>query len=318
MKPSVNIKSYTSKADYLNRKKGFSGAPRLAKKLLSKQSEASSVELSELAKSQASQETKSIRDKMENKAKEGLLAAEKVSKEIGSGLKKAWKSPPVSPLVDIVNLKDVKKKNQVDEAKKVKDIKADDQKVDTPGIFFITGLSLNPFATDEFGLTGMANNIPKAEVFNWNQSEKILQEISKRPHVQPVLLIGHGLGGDTAVELSNTLNSVEHGFRRVDLLVTLDSIGLNNDVIPQNVKENVNFVPDEGGLLNDGPNIARKYDATKVSNELRSESHSELDESPEVQFKIYEKINQVLKSAVLDRQLFYKLNKSRILENVSE
>ena len=111
------------------------------------------------------------------------------------------------------------------------------------------------------------------------------------------------MGGDTIVDVANELNKVEHGFRQIDLLVTLDSIGSDNDIIPQNVRQNLNIISDEDYFFNDGPNIARKKEMTSVVNELRTEDHDELETAPEVQFLVYDKINSTLMNAIAKRDI---------------
>jgi pimeloyl-ACP methyl ester carboxylesterase len=184
--------------------------------------------------------------------------------------------------------------------------------VNKPGIFFVKGFSINPFASSDDGLGAMVDNVPSSELFSWNNADELIEAISTRPHAQPIILVGHGMGSDTIVDVANRLNAVEHGFRRVDLLVTMDSVGTDNDIIPQNVKENFNVISDVDTLFNDGPNIARKKSMTKVENELRAESHSELEASPEVQFMIYEKINRSLMGAIERKDLKKTLNEQML------
>src|SRR5690606_2332433 len=102
----------------------------------------------------------------------------------------------------------------------------------------------------------------------------------------------------TAVEVASELNQVANGFRRIDMLVTLDSVGFNNDIIPQNVKMNLNFIGDDWYGINDSPNIARNTDYTEVINELREDTHRGIENNEEVQLKIFERLDAVLKQAV--------------------
>jgi thioesterase domain-containing protein len=140
----------------------------------------------------------------------------------------------------------------------------------------------------------MAAHVKGARFYGWDQKSEIVKEISKRPMHQPVILVGHSLGGDTAVEIANELNTLEHSFRKVNLLATLDSFGFNNDIIPQNVERNLNFIGHKSLWLNDGPNIARNTHETEVINELRDEQHTELDDSEQIQYNILKEINQLL------------------------
>jgi hypothetical protein len=164
--------------------------------------------------------------------------------------------------------------------------------IDKPAIFFIRGFEM--IGNGGGGMKEMSNSIADGKFYSWQDENKMVEEIMKRPPNQPVILIGHGMGSDTAVQISNTLNSSNHGFKKVDLLVTLDSVGFNNDIIPQNVVKNENYITDGASFLSDAPNIARKTDETEVINHLMTEDHDELIESTDVQFKIFDGINDAL------------------------
>jgi hypothetical protein len=62
-----------------------------------------------------------------------------------------------------------------------------------------------------------------------------------------------------------------------------------------NVKRNLNFFG-EGVVpfLHGDPSVARNTDYTEVVNELRSELHSRMEDAPEVQYKIFETINDTI------------------------
>ena len=163
-----------------------------------------------------------------------------------------------------------------------------------PAVIFVEGFSLFGLS-DGDGIKDMADNMPRAKRFSWNEQDKIIDEIKKHAPDQPVVLVGHSFGGDSAVEIANSLNTVKNGFRTIDLLVSIDSVGMNNTIIPMNVKRNLNFIA-EGGVpfIHGNPDIARNGDYTEVVNELRPEIHSKMDDSQEIQFKIFEYINDVL------------------------
>jgi hypothetical protein len=163
-----------------------------------------------------------------------------------------------------------------------------------PALIFIEGFSAFGISNGD-GIKDMADNLPGAKRFSWNEQDKIIDEIKKHAPDQPVVLVGHSFGGDSAVEIANTLNSVKNGFRGIDLLVSIDSVGMNNTIIPMNVKRNLNFIG-EGVIpfLHGNPDVARNTDYTEIVNELRPEIHSKMDDSEEVQFKIFESINDVL------------------------
>lgn len=163
-----------------------------------------------------------------------------------------------------------------------------------PALIFIEGFSAFGISNGD-GIKDMADNLSGAKRFSWNEQDKIVDEIKKHAPDQPVVLVGHSFGGDSAVEIANTLNSVKNGFRGIDLLVSIDSVGMNNTIIPMNVKRNLNFIG-EGVIpfLHGNPDVARNTDYTEIVNELRPELHSKMDDSEEIQFKIFESINDVL------------------------
>lgn len=163
-----------------------------------------------------------------------------------------------------------------------------------PAVIFIEGFSAFGISNGD-GIKDMADNMPGAKRFSWNEHDEIIEEIKRHSPEQPVVLVGHSFGGDTAVEIATTLNSVKNGFRGIDLLVSIDSVGMNHSIIPMNVKRNLNFFQ-EGVVpfLHGAPNVARNTDYSEVLNELRAELHSKIEDSEEVQFKIFESINQVL------------------------
>lgn len=197
---------------------------------------------------------------------------------------------PVLPIVTPSESKDVKKlEDKIADATppKVSFIKK-------PAVIFIEGFSAFGISNGD-GIKDMADNLPGSKRFSWDEQDKIIDEIKKHAPDQPVILVGHSFGGDSAVEIANTLNSVKNGFRGIDLLVSIDSVGMNHSIIPMNVKRNLNFFG-EGVIpfLHGDPNVARNTDYTDVINELRSELHSKMDDSEEVQFKIFKSINEVL------------------------
>ncbi len=299
--PSTTIR-YASKQDYLNRKPVSEG--KEVAKSLSKSTGA--TQTSEVPKGTPAKASgiSEVKDKVESKVEEAGAAGRHLLTEAGTSLVRGLTSL-VSPSVPSVGL-DI----EVNSAKESESVKEGSQPIDKPGIFFVKGFSINPFENEKSGLGEMSGNIPSAEVFKWNNKNEIIEAVKSRPHGQPIILVGHGMGGDTVVDVANELNRVEHGFRNIDLLVTLDSIGSDNDIIPQNVKENFNLISDQDYFFNDGPNVARKKEMTFVSNELRPESHNQLETEPEVQFLVYEKINKTLMQAVAKKNFAKQLDQS--------
>jgi len=166
-----------------------------------------------------------------------------------------------------------------------------------PGIFFVSGfdwLGASSVKGNYDGIRDMADAVEGAKHFAWDQQEEILNEIKKREPSQPIVLVGHSFGGDAVVEIAQELNKIENGFRKIDLMVTLDSVGFDNDIVPHNVKKNINFIASGNKLINDGPNIAANYNRSDVTNFLRHEAHAELDDATDVQIEIIENINKIV------------------------
>lgn len=167
-----------------------------------------------------------------------------------------------------------------------------------PVIVFIKGLDIfsSPLKSESVyaGLGKMADAIEGARLYGWDQKKEIIDEIQKVRKDRPVILVGHSLGGDTAVEIANDLDSLEHGFRTVDVLVTIDAVGFNNDIIPQNVKKHLNIFGENDFFLNDGPHVARRNELTEVINLLSPLDHTELDDDKEIQFEVVSLIRKTL------------------------
>ena len=185
-------------------------------------------------------------------------------------------------------------------AEKIDDKKIDEKKqpplhfIKKPAVIFIEGFSAFGISNGD-GISEMAEGMPGAKKFSWEEHDKIMSEIKKHAPDQPVVLVGHSFGGDTAIEIANELNSVKNGFRSIDLIVSIDAVGMNKTIIPQNVKRNLNFFGE--GLIpfiHGDPTVARNTKYTEVTNELRSDMHSKMEDSPEVQFQIFEAINETL------------------------
>lgn len=171
-------------------------------------------------------------------------------------------------------------------------------KLEKPGIYFVSGFDwfgASSIKGNYDGIRDMADAIEGAKHYSWSDQEDIIEDIKKRRPDQPVILVGHSFGGDGVVEIAQKLNTIENGFRKIDLLITLDSVGFDNDLIPQNVKRNINYIA-QGPyrFLNDGPNIAIDYNRTVVENYLRNEEHADLDDATDIQIKVLEEVEKVL------------------------
>lgn len=216
-------------------------------------------------------------------ASESSAVKEAISKAT-SVAKEAIKKPTSLPIPVADKLSDMKKGKAVH--------KSEPTLVKKPGLFFIGGMGL--FSGGYGGVKQMSDAVKNAEHFHWDEQSRIIDEIKKRPATEPIVLVGHSLGGDSAIEIAKELNTLKNGFRQVDLLVTLDAVGWNNDIIPPNVKEHQNFIGENGLLFNGTPHIAKDTSTTKVLNELRAEDHTALDDSTDIQFKIFKSIQNVL------------------------
>lgn len=191
-------------------------------------------------------------------------------------------------------------KKEVKEVKKVEEVK--DGSVKKPAIFFIKGLDIffSP-SKSESGYAGVgriAESIEGSRIYGWRQKDEMMKEIKKTHPDQPIILVGHSFGGDTAVEIANDLDSLEHKFRPVDLLITMDAVGFNNDIIPQNVKKHLNIFGENDIFLNDGPHVARREELTEVRNILSPLDHTDLDDDKELQFEMVKLIQETLKRTV--------------------
>ncbi|MCB9094279.1 MAG: hypothetical protein H6621_04340 [Halobacteriovoraceae bacterium] len=187
---------------------------------------------------------------------------------------------------DEQKVEDAKKSLKVD-LEKIKNL------VKKPSVIFIKGLEL--FSSGGYdGIEDIAENTDYSKIFSWRDTSDIIDHIKSIDPQYPVILVGHSLGADTAVEVANQLNKLEDGFRTVDLLVTIDSFGANNDLIPQNVRKNLNFFGDGKSFFNDGPNAALNQTLTTVVNNLRHEDHTDIDDSSEVQRTIVNEIKNTL------------------------
>jgi hypothetical protein len=193
--------------------------------------------------------------------------------------------------------KETKNLKQLEKLKEIGDSKKETEK--RPLIVFIKGMDIfSSPSKSERGYAGvgrMAENIDGARIYGWDQQDEIIQEISKIHRDYPVILVGHSLGGDTAMEVADELDSLEHKFRPVDLLVTIDSVGFDNDIVPQNVKNHLNVFGEKNFFLNDDPHVARRHELTKVKNILAPYEHTELDDNKEIQFEIVSLIQETLK-----------------------
>lgn len=224
---------------------------------------------------------------------------------------KAIAKAPVMPIIIPTNTKKIETK--------IADKKAEAPVhfIKKPAVIFIEGFSMFGISNGD-GIKEMADNFPGAKQFSWEEHGKIMDEIKKHAPDQPVVLVGHSFGGDTAIEVANELNSPKNGFRSVDLLVSIDAVGMNKTIIPVNVKSNLNYFGE--GLIpfvHGDPTVARNTKYTDVTNELRADMHSKMDDSPEIQFEIFNKINDVL-GRHGEEDIFIEISETSQIKDVLE
>lgn len=264
MQASSNVKHYANHSDYLKR------APEHASKALDRSKEAV---VNDSAKEEPTEKVE-----LSSKSSKPSLPVEAVASEIPVAAAK---------MIGEVAMEAMEQKEDPSKAQE-----------NGPGVFFISGFRLFGLSSsDGDGLQEMAKFSEEGEHYSWADEDELFEKISQKYREGPLVLVGHSLGANSAVRIANKLNSAEHGFRRVDLLVTMDAFGLDNDIIPENVKKNMNFIGHRNVFLNDGPNIARTRSNTEVMNELRDELHTKIDNAPDIQARIYQNIEGVISRA---------------------
>lgn len=288
MSVTEGVKHYTSHQDYLQRARKGDTAPSSTKSLDEKQLPAKSDRPGEVKPAEPTPPGADPATVVE--LSEELSDTDKV-KDLGKKALNALKTPgvPQLPLMAMNAVKDIKPPDW-DSSPDIKQ---------GPGIYFISGFKVFSSSNGD-GIEEMAQHLEGAKHFSWKNEQEILEDIVKRDPNEPIVLVGHSLGGNAAVKIARQLNSAAFNFRPVDLLVTMDSFGFNNDVIPTNVKKNLNFIGHQNIFLNDGPNIARDAERTLVLNELRDEMHTRIDNAPDVQEKVYQRIAGAVEEAQLE------------------
>ncbi|MDA8792656.1 hypothetical protein N9N67_05390 [Bacteriovoracaceae bacterium] len=191
--------------------------------------------------------------------------------------------------------KEVTRQKMKAELDKVYNQKAKAKKINEPAVFFIKGSEFISSSTSGTysGMEQLSDNVDYGKVFNWNQKDEIKSLIKQTRETQPVILVGHSFGSDTAYEIADELNSLDEGFRKIDLLVTLDSVGYSNDVIPSNVSKNLNYITDNS-IFSDAPNVAKDDSRTEVQNKLLELDHTDIDDDTEIQKEIVENIKALV------------------------
>lgn len=244
---------------------------------------------------------------------------EKLTGSMPSPIQSKTKAEKANPVVvkqvdETVKKAEVKNDAKVEISERAKELKAEfdaAKKVEKihskkfgnkeePAIYFVSGFDwfgAGSIKGNYDGIRDMAEAVTGAQHYSWDEQDEVIEDIMKHKSSTPLVLVGHSFGGDGVMEIAERLNTIENGFRKVDLLVTLDSVGYDNDKVPQNVKRNLNYLAQGPyDFLNDGPNIAENYQRTEVENFLRKEEHADLDDNTEIQMTVLEEIDKVLDS----------------------
>lgn len=296
MKTQTGVRHYKSHSDYLQNRgaKLTKFASDVKSKAETLVEGADKVEISDASKEKLSTKDK-IKKNLKQNGNELKSASKHLLSDAASVAKNALDIPGLGTAVDVVS--SVLPDNEV--INEVKEIVEDKKSIgirEGSRVIFVSGLHLAGISSDDKGLRSMAKDLEGADHYTWKDEEKIISEIRSTPKDEPVILVGHSLGGDAIVNIANQLNTFANGYRKVDLLVTLDSVGFNNDIIPKNVKKNINYIGDKDAFFNDGPNIARDNLKTEVINNLRKENHTQIDDSKEVRETIYNEITSILEN----------------------
>lgn len=263
----------------------------------------------EIPKNEISTQAKNLNSAATDETKNQSNSSSEVLEKAGNVAQAIAKAPVLPIVVPTTNAKKL--------TEKVSDKKPEPPLhfIKKPAVIFIEGFSLFGLSNGD-GIKEMADNFPGAKKFSWEDHDQIVSEIKKHAPNQPVVMVGHSFGGDTALEVASELNSAKNGFRSVDLIVSIDAVGMNKSIVPINVKSNLNFFG-EGILpmLHGDPTVARNTKYTEVTNELRTDLHSKMDDNPEVQFQIFEKINQVLGNKG-EEDIFIEISETNQIKDV--
>ncbi len=312
-----NIKSAPIKNSNLQNLKPFRGNGKVPTEALKTAIPEEKTAITEQAKILKTQENTQAPESLPENAPEATRPSTSSSSsgssvlEKASSVAKAIAKAPVMPIIVPKNAKSIE--NKISDKKPEPPVHF----IKKPAVIFIEGFSMFGISNGD-GIKEMSDNFPGAKRFNWNEHDKIVEEIKKHAPNEPVVLVGHSFGGDTAIEVANEFNSARNGFRPIDLLVSIDAVGMNKTIIPINVKSNLNFFG-EGIIpfVHGDPTVARNTKYTEVTNELRTDMHSKMDDSPEVQFEIFKKINEVLGLAGQE-DIFIEISETNQIKDVLE
>lgn len=146
---------------------------------------------------------------------------------------------------------------------------------------FISGFSATSSGAKP-GVHGMADdstikgNIPGKEYkighTQGSKAVRIIKKALKKNPCEPVVLVGHSFGGDTAIEIAQDLAGERIC---VDLLIQIDSVGVGDEVLPKNVTKGVNLWSTSREGLNGASNVKG---STNIG--IHNTTHTDIDDDP--------------------------------------
>ena len=102
----------------------------------------------------------------------------------------------------------------------------------------------------------------------------ILTAVRANP-IEPVIVVGHSFGADTAIEIAQEL---ERNSVCVDLLIQIDSVGIGDEVLPANVKRGVNlFVAGKESWLSQAQGTEHVEGSENIA--IYGSTHTDIDEN---------------------------------------
>ena len=102
-------------------------------------------------------------------------------------------------------------------------------------------------------------------------ADAIVASLRANPN-QPVVVVGHSFGGDSAIELCEELAKRNIC---VDLLVQVDSVGVGDEVKPTNVRRGVNIYSTSGEGINGATTVSGSENIG-----VAGTSHTNIDDNP--------------------------------------
>jgi RHS repeat-associated protein len=122
----------------------------------------------------------------------------------------------------------------------------------------------------------IAENVPGKEIVVRHQDQEeakaAIREAHKNNPDEPIVVIGHSFGGDSAIEIVEDL--AEEGIE-VQLVIQIDSVGVGDEELPNNAQDGVNIY----STSREGVNGATHVEGSRNIG-LDGTSHTEIDDDP--------------------------------------